>query len=327
MLALFAPALPAPPGAEEDPWAAFLTRLARTTRAKGAVLRLLRPGRRLRPWQAGVPWDGPDDTAVEAMRSGRVYSGADLPGGAAGAVRALKWPLGEGSTGLLALYRDGDDFRAMDGLQLSGLLPFLAPAVAGWEARRRESARAALDRATCADLGAGWIAFAPSGQVADISAGLADRLETVAGIRLRADARLSLPDPGAERALQTAIAAVLAQPGLSRRLDLSHSPPVQMVIAAGDPGDTPVALARLRHPLSARALPVDRVAAAFGLSRSEARLAMILCDGATLKEAAQDLGWTLETTRSCSKRIFARTGAPGQPAVIRRLLESAVWLG
>ncbi|MBE3640524.1 helix-turn-helix transcriptional regulator, partial [Mangrovicoccus algicola] len=86
-------------------------------------------------------------------------------------------------------------------------------------------------------------------------------------------------------------------------------------------------LGRLRHELSARALPVSRVAAAFGLSRSEARLAAALADGLSLAEAAEELGWTLGTARSASKQLFARMGTASQAGVVRRLLESGVWLG
>jgi len=61
------------------------------------------------------------------------------------------------------------------------------------------------------------------------------------------------------------------------------------------------------------------------LSRSEARLLAQLCDGHTLRSAAEALGWTEETARSTSKVIFARLGVSGQPAMIRRIMGSGVW--
>ena len=84
---------------------------------------------------------------------------------------------------------------------------------------------------------------------------------------------------------------------------------------------------RPRQAPRARDLPVGRIAAVFGLSRSEARLAALLCDGFSLAQAAAELGWTVETARSCSKQVFARMGVGGQTGVLRRMLASAVWIG
>ncbi|WP_145963021.1 helix-turn-helix transcriptional regulator [Mangrovicoccus ximenensis] len=89
----------------------------------------------------------------------------------------------------------------------------------------------------------------------------------------------------------------------------------------------PALLGRLRHGLSARALPPEQLSKAFGISRSEARLAAQLCDGLSLQEAAEDLGWTIGTARSASKQLFARMGEKSQTGVVRRILQSAVWLG
>jgi DNA-binding CsgD family transcriptional regulator len=73
-------------------------------------------------------------------------------------------------------------------------------------------------------------------------------------------------------------------------------------------------------------LTLTQVMDVFGVSRSEARLAVALCDGMTLTAAAQTLGWTLETARSTSKRLFARIGVSGQPGVVRAMHASAIWL-
>ncbi|NDW34603.1 hypothetical protein [Salipiger sp. PrR007] len=108
---------------------------------------------------------------------------------------------------------------------------------------------------------------------------------------------------------------------------LSRTPRVELMLGREAPAGEPLLVGRVRHALSARALPLARIRTAFGLSRSEARLAACLCDGLSLSEAAQELGWTLETARSCSKQLFARMVVSGQPGVVRRILGSAVWLG
>jgi hypothetical protein len=52
-----------------------------------------------------------------------------------------------------------------------------------------------------------------------------------------------------------------------------------------------------------------------------------LGDGFSLAQAAAELGWTVETARSCSKQVIARMGVSGQTGVLRRMLASAVWIG
>lgn len=68
------------------------------------------------------------------------------------------------------------------------------------------------------------------------------------------------------------------------------------------------------------------LAARFGLTASEGRLALALAGGQGLSAAAAAHGLTIETARNYSKRIYAKTGARGQADLVRRILESIVWL-
>ena len=253
------------------------------------------------------------------MRAGRVYSQADLPGGGAPSLRALRVILGPDAAALLVLHRDGADFRAADGLALSNLAPYLPAAVTNWQRLEGERARAALDRQLAGDLGAGWIVLSPAGQVLDMAPGLAGRLAG-AGIRIH-DGRLSPRDAGAAADLRRALAGAAEQLRI-----FAPAPGLHMLISAQDFAGRPALIARLRLAPFVRDLPPERLARWFGLSRSEARLAMLICDGFTLQEAAEQLGWTLETVRSCSKQIFARSGARGQPDLVRRIWSGGIWL-
>ena len=110
---------------------------------------------------------------------------------------------------------------------------------------------------------------------------------------------------------------------------LAASPPFALAIhpglAAPAPGIGPVLQAAIRHAPAAARLPLDGLARSMGLSRSETRLAILLCDGSTLAEAAAQLGWTIETARSASKRIYAQTETRGQGDLIRRMWAGADW--
>ena len=337
---LFAASLGRVPGSDAAPsgdlWPEFLELLAQVTQAGSAELRLQAAGGaggatgpRAPRWTAGADWPGPGEATLERMRTGRVYSQVDLPLPPAAPppprpLRALRLRLAEGGLALLVLQRAGEDFRAVDGLQLSTLAPHLGPALSGWRQLTRERAHAALDRQISADLGAGWILFTAAGQVSAMADGLAEQLRTQTGIALRADGRIALAATDTAQALRLALAA--AAKGGVQRLTLSAAPRLDLALTRETLAGTPHLVGRLRRELSARALPPERLAEGFGLNRSEARLTACLCDGLSLAQAAEDLGWTLETARSTSKQIYARMGVRGQTGVVRQVLESGVWL-
>lgn len=70
----------------------------------------------------------------------------------------------------------------------------------------------------------------------------------------------------------------------------------------------------------------DRLRELFGLSATEARLALHLADGRTLTEAAGEIPITIESARTYSKRIFVKTGTSRQADLVRVLLKSVATL-
>ena len=65
----------------------------------------------------------------------------------------------------------------------------------------------------------------------------------------------------------------------------------------------------------------------FGLAPSEAMLAILLSEGATLREAAKELGITENSARTYSKRIFMKAGVGRQADLIRLILRSVAMFG
>lgn len=333
LTALFAAVMDDREGVSSTLWPDFLELLAQGSHAESVLLKV--QWRNASPvlWKAGVHWNAPDAATIARMRAGRVYSTVDLPtdemsgSGAQGrAVRALKVVIGQEGVALLMLQREGADFRTTDALRLSILAPYIGPALKGWKKLEQSRGIAALDRQICHDLGAGWIVFSRSGKVQQMALGMADRLAATAGVYLRADRRLFAPDDNAAEALRRSIAAATLHEGDVQFVELSRAPVVQMVIRAECLAGEPVLVGRLRQSLVTRDIPAAQLASRFGLSPSEARLAAHLCDGFSLRNAAKALGWTLETPRSCSKQIYAKTGAKGQTGVLRRILQDIVWV-
>lgn len=60
-----------------------------------------------------------------------------------------------------------------------------------------------------------------------------------------------------------------------------------------------------------------------GCTRAEARLAGRLAAGRNVREAADDVGLTYESARTCLKRVYAKTGARGQARLVALMLGGA----
>jgi DNA-binding CsgD family transcriptional regulator len=78
-------------------------------------------------------------------------------------------------------------------------------------------------------------------------------------------------------------------------------------------------------PESTPPITADVVRRLFGLSEAEAELAVALCSGRTLDEAATARGTSIHTIRSQLKSIFAKTGTKRQADLVSLLLASPAY--
>jgi DNA-binding CsgD family transcriptional regulator len=82
------------------------------------------------------------------------------------------------------------------------------------------------------------------------------------------------------------------------------------------------------HTLSSSSDAPERlVADLYDLSRAEAKLCVLLVDGLTLRECAEELGITENTARTYSKQIFSKIGVSRQVDLVRKMLRSLMMLG
>lgn len=316
-------------GTTSDLWPAFLDKTATLLGAEGICLHVVDEGRLVQSWQRGAALRMPEITNLNRMRNERVYSQSDLLGSewteTDKFLRTLRWSTGPDSFSVLALQRQGQDFRAAHAAQLSRLAPYLGPAMATWLALGRERSYAALERRMTRDLGGYWLMLSASGRVIDTAPGLHNQLATVPALHIHPNGWLSFADAATAHAFRRAVSEVKIGQEEVAVVQLSRDPPAQMVIRPASMAGSGERVAFLRLAPSARSLSIELMARYFGLRRSEAHLAILLCDGFTLRTAAEELGWTIETARSCSKQLFGRIGVNGQPGVLRAVLGSGVW--
>ncbi|MFC7516866.1 helix-turn-helix transcriptional regulator [Herbaspirillum sp. GCM10030257] len=83
----------------------------------------------------------------------------------------------------------------------------------------------------------------------------------------------------------------------------------------------------IRDPACTSQASRETVRKLFKLTRTETELALLMADGLTLDEAAEQLGIMKNTVRAHLRGIFAKTGATRQATLMKTLLNSVVSLG
>jgi len=89
----------------------------------------------------------------------------------------------------------------------------------------------------------------------------------------------------------------------------------------GSFGLRPLVMVFFYHPTSVQTIDAALLAAAFGLSHAECRVAALLADGMPLKSIADTLGVQYDTVRKQLLSIYQKTATNRQPELVRLLLQ------
>lgn len=298
-------------------WAGFLSLLRQVTQAEGASLDLDLQNQ-TRSWYHGNPNNcGP--SSRRTLRFDRVYSQENLPeskeGGAPTRMIKVRITNGAGLTLSITRSTHDRDFRSADGQMLHSLAPFLGQAMGLWLDWQRERADAQIGETMLTALGGGWLVLDTTGKILRFSENVATDFQVGEGLPLK------FGEPAVSSAFTQAFAqAVAGEEPVA--FSLSQG---EMLLTRIEHDNALAILVRLRTTPRCALISAQAVAHHFGISTSEARLAILICDGHSLKAAAAMLGWTEESARTCSKSLFARMGVNGQPDLVRRMLNSSIW--
>ena len=225
---------------------------------------------------------------------------------------------------------EGDFTPAADAL-LARLAPFWRAALRSYVALERERATASVAQEAIRRLNFGWLTLDAGGRVIESDAHAAAMLAASDMLRKGRDGRLTARDPAVAREIAAAVAALAGHAGNARprAVVLSREPWLDMLLvpASLHPGATTPAPALVAYVHADNWSSADRceqLGQMFDLIPSEARLALALSRGMSIAEAAADLGLTVESARTYSKRIYAKTGARGQADLVRFLHRSVL---
>lgn len=349
-------------GAFEDPlWSTFLERLRSRTAADYASLIFRPPGQPLNAvvhLYSGAPspplvrdlyhedLHQRDPLPYHQLAEGRPYALDELlrlddpaheifyrdivvPSGMA-AMRMMRLEEASGVNAWLTVARRAEDFDAAADALMRGVAPVLRGALRNFVALERERFSAQVAGEAIRRLRFGWFTLDAGGRVleADSQGALALSGSTV--LRQTASGRLAVRPAELERQVFEAIRGVAADPrSRPRAITLSRDPWLDMLLvpvhsAAISAKPAPAVIAYVhgdRQPSNDRC---EQLAQLFGLTSSEARLALALSRGMTIAEAAAEFGLTVETARNYSKKIYSKTGARGQPDLIRFVMRSVL---
>jgi DNA-binding CsgD family transcriptional regulator len=128
-------------------------------------------------------------------------------------------------------------------------------------------------------------------------------------------------------AVQTGIGRGLSAGG-TMLISRENSRPLSITVAplhefSASPSQRPAAVIFISDPDRNIELPADLLGRCYGLTPAEARLAIVLLEGHSLKESADSCGVTHNTAKSQLKTVFSKTQVKRQGELIRLLLNTA----
>lgn len=348
---------------EDPPWSSFLARLRRRLQADYAsiVFRPLpddAPRNRLIHLYAGQAWPdevtqrfreslrGQDPMPYHDLAVGRVYALHELlrfgdpehdhyrlqflaPGGMQ-FLRMMRIEEAGGVSAWLTVSRAENDFAAADDALIAAIAPFWRAALAGFVALERERVAASIANEAIRRMNFGWLTLDLSGRILDSDAHATGMLAASDRLRKGRDGRLVARDAGVAREITQAIEALVREPtSRPRAIVLSRDPWLDMLlvpsnIRAGTSRPSPTVVAYVHADDWSAADRCEQLGELFDLIPSEARLALALSRGMSISEAAEELGLTVESARTYSKRIYAKTGARGQTDLVRFIHRSVL---
>lgn len=280
-----------------------------------------------------------DPTPYHSMIDGRVYSLNELlqrgdpvheaffsqiviPAGMS-EMRTIRTVEASGVDVWLTLTQREGDFCPQVDLMLAQLAPYLRGVLRAFIALERERVNGILAGEVIRRLNFGWIALDAEAKVLEADT-RGEQFLTDSGVLTRnAAGYLKTNSIESGEKIIDVVRELTNSPGVRARcVILSRDPWIDMLIVPADQAShsaksIPAVIAYVQGDISVSAEPCEQLCKLFKLSLNEARLALAIARGLSIADAAQELDLTLQTTRTYSKKIYAKVGAKGQADLVR----------
>jgi DNA-binding CsgD family transcriptional regulator len=338
---------------EEPAWSTFLDRLRQHTEADYASLIFRPPGapnsvvHLFSGTQSPVViqqlyrenFDAQDPTPYHSMVDGRVYTLNELlhlddptheaffrqiviPAGMS-ELRTIRTVEASGVDVWLTITRRQGDFCRQAASILARITPYLRGVLKAFIALERERVNGVLAGEVIRRMNCGWIALDADGKVLETDSRGEQFLAESGVLARNAKGYLRAYTIEFGEKIVDVVRELTSSPGMRARcVILSRNPWIDMLIVPADQAahsakSIPAVIAYVQGDISGSAEPCEQLCRLFRLSLNEARLALALARGLSIAEAAEELDLTLETTRTYSKKIYAKVGARGQADLVR----------
>jgi DNA-binding CsgD family transcriptional regulator len=348
---------------EESAWSVFLGRLRQRLRADYASL-VFRPLRFGTPQNRVVHlFSGRDSPPVisqlyrdslymsdpmpyHEMEEGRVFALRDLlrfddpdhrayreklliPSGM-NFLRMMRVTETSGVAAWVSVSRRDSEFRVADDRLIADLAPFLRAALHVYIVLERERINATVANEAISRMNFCWLTLDADGRILDTDT-RGDMMLADSGILSRGrNNRLTANVLKVSREIDTAVRDLARNPqSRPRAIVLNREPWLDMLLVpanlrTGATRPTPSLLAYVHADRWSSADRCDQLGEMFDLIPCEARLALALGRGMSITEAAVELGLSIQSARTYSKRIYAKTGARGQADLVRFIHRSVL---
>jgi DNA-binding CsgD family transcriptional regulator len=226
--------------------------------------------------------------------------------------------------------RSGADFSDRDEQLLECLGPVLRGALQNYIALEQERFAGAVTGDAMRRLHFAWMTLDAEGHILEYDAQASRVFRFSSRLKKGAKGRLMIDPPQLKSDVFNAIERLAGKPQARPiAITISRDPWLDMLLL-------PIADGRLSaHPRAAIIAYVhgdswhsadrsEQLQQLFGLSPSEARLAVALTRGSSISEAAAEFGIKVDTARKASKIIYAKSGARGLPDLIRIMMRSVL---
>lgn len=349
-------------GLHESPlWTHFLRLLREQTRAEFATLFFRPPGWRHDESVQLISGDfdmeegnelyrqhfsTPDITNPDLTITGRPYSLEELRDLDAGAhgdfytfltgsagvadLREMRVREPTGVSAWLTIVRMQGKFSGAAVDLLSALAPLLTSVLHTYVMLEQQKMEIRLAEAAITGLQIGWFTLDAQGQVLDADELGLKTLRMAEIFGSGPQSRLALRDGWQDKVMQAALARFAANRGSPPlAMHLRRDPVLDLMLVPSrfkfvSTKGTPAAIAYVHGDAWSSADRCQQLIGMFSLSRKEAELALALCRGQRIADAAADVGITTETARSYSKAIYAKTGTRGLSDLVRTIMGSVL---
>lgn len=246
------------------------------------------------------------------------------------ASRVIRVTEASGVSAWLTISRTGPDFGEAETKVLEAIAPMLRGALRSYVALERERFASEVVIHAMRSLYFAWMTLDGNGRIVDCDPEAEVSFAKSGVISRSPDGYLRANPPKLEQEIHRAIERLALDPQAApRALTLSRDPWLDVLLVRL-PRSTFSSLSRATviaylHGDSWRSADrYSQLADLFGLTASEARVALTLSRGLSPAEAARELGLSIETIRSYTKVIYSKTGARGIADLVHIVMRSVM---